>query len=71
MRQVLRSGTSPPLFNALTSHRLRSRETPDKPDRLSSTWMPITSELGDPMTVIVRLLSYFVVTKPSYSDSRC
>ena len=43
----------------------------ETPVRLSSTWMPITSEFGEPITVTVRLLSYFVVRVPSYSDSRC
>src|SRR5690349_17886498 len=69
--QVVRLGTSAELVTALRSHRLRSRLMFDRPVRESSTWMPMTSELGDPMMVTVRLLSYFVVRVPSYSDSRC
>jgi hypothetical protein len=43
----------------------RSSPMLDTPGRESSTWMPITSELGAPKTVTVRLLSYFVVRVPS------
>ena len=31
----------------------------------------MTSEFGEPRIVTVRSESYFVVSSPSYSDSRC
>ena len=63
--QVFRSGTSPLLPSVLTSHRLSSNEMFDSAGAASSTWMPMTSELGAPMMVTVRLASYFVVSVPS------
>ncbi len=69
--QVFRSGTSPLLVTVAGSHMLRSMATLDTPPRVSSTWMPMTSELGDPRMVTVLLESYLVVRVPSYSDSRC
>jgi hypothetical protein len=64
-------GTSPLLPRFATSQSDSSRVTALTPPRVSSTWMPITSEPGRPMTVTVRLLSYLVVRVPSYSESRC
>jgi hypothetical protein len=65
VRHVVRLGTSAMFWTEFMSHRLRLSWTLLTLGRLSSTWMPMTSEFGAPMTVTVRLLSYRVVSVPS------